>query len=49
MHTQNVQSLLREAKREMVLDPDLIEQIQVGGDDLTGKNQRNKKFNFNGT
>ena len=47
--TQNVQILLREAKREMLIDPHEIDEITVGGDDLTMKNQKQKKFNFNGT
>ena len=36
--TQNVQILLREAKREMLIDPHEIDEITVGGDDLTMKN-----------
>ena len=46
--TQNVQTILREAKREMLIDPN-ADQIEVGGDDLTGKGKKKKKFNFNGT
>lgn len=38
LNTQNVQSLLREAKREMIIDLHELDQIQVGGDDLTMKN-----------
>lgn len=49
MQTQNVQSLLREAKREMLIDPNELDQIQVGGDDLTVKHTQKKSFNFNGT
>jgi hypothetical protein len=44
-----VQSLLREAKREMLIDPNELDQIQVGGDDLTVKHTQKKRFNFNGT
>ena len=47
MQTQNVQNLLREAKREMVLDIGTSGPIHIGGDDLTVKNK--KKINFNGT
>ena len=35
IQTQNVQSLLREAKREMVVEKPDLDMIQVGGDDLT--------------
>ena len=45
MQTQNVQSLLREAKREMLIDPNELDQIQVGGDDLTVKHTQKKSFN----
>jgi hypothetical protein len=43
-----VQTILREAKREMLIDPN-IDEIEVGGDDLTQKNKKKKKLNFNGT
>ena len=47
--TQNVQTILREAKREMFIEPNNIDEIEVGGDDLTQKQKKQKKFNFNGT
>lgn len=56
IQTQNVQNLLREAKREMVVDSNSHDnngdQILVGGDDLSQNEQAKKKiskFNFHGT
>lgn len=49
LHTQNVQSLLREAKREMLGDGADLDQIYVGGDDVTLKNTKKKRINFNGS
>lgn len=49
LHTQNVQSLLREAKREMLCDGADLDQIYVGGDDVTIKNTKKKRINFNGS
>ena len=42
MQTQNVQNLLREAKREMVIDANGDDQIQVGGNDLTMRKNKGK-------
>ena len=53
MHTQNVHNLLREAKREMLIDKELdSNHIFVGGEDIqmggTMKNARKTQiFNFN--
>jgi len=33
----------------MLIDPNELDQIHVGGDDLTMKNSRQKRFNFNGS
>ena len=61
LHTQNVQSLLREAKREIFIDNNDADQIYVGGDDLTinkkgGSRSKDssaaneiKQFNFRNT
>lgn len=49
LQTQNVQSLLREAKREMLYDGADLDQIYVGGDDVTIRNTKKKRINFNGS
>jgi hypothetical protein len=47
MHaTKNVQSLLREAKQEMLIDAIDFIQIQVSGDDLTMKLTQKKDSIF---
>ena len=33
----------------MLIDPNELDQIQVGGDDLTVKHTQKKRFNFHGT
>ena len=49
LQTFNVQSLLREAKREMLYDGADLDQIYVGGDDVTIKKTKKKRINFNGS
>ena len=48
LNTQNVQNLLKEAKRENLIDSQDFGKIQVGGDDLDQR-QKRKFFNFSGT
>lgn len=39
--TQNVQNLLREAKREMVIDTNAFDNIPIGGDDISQQRLQN--------
>lgn len=49
LQTQNVQSLLRNAKAEMLYDGTDLDQIYVGGEDVTVRNNKKKRINLNGS